>query len=151
MSFDTITSKIISLNKCKNNYAEKKLKGDVKEDDEKDMISTLIYVIAELRKIATDIGISDEGKTNTQHSELDTFIALNDNIKNLKTQILFLINSSQQQLKEEMMKKSDKYQSHKTEEVRKNANPNTELSRRQDIIERLRRKLTIEDDDEKKI
>lgn len=152
MSFDDIVSKIVSLNKCKNSYAEKKLKGDADENDEKDMISSLIYLIAELRKTASEIGISEDGKLNSSHPELEKFMSLNENVKNLKSQILLLINSSTKQLKEEMLKQSDKYHSFKTEEDRKKSNSNTELSRRQEVIERLRNKLEdskIEDEDEK--
>ena len=79
-----LKSRIVALNISKNDYASKKMKNDVSETDEKNLISTLIYVVAELRRCATDIGISDDGKINVELTqEIEQYNILNENVKDL--------------------------------------------------------------------
>lgn len=143
--FDELKSRIVALNLSKNNYATKKLKNDVDETDEKDLISTLIYVIAELRRCASDIGISDDGKINREVDNIDTFNALNQSVKNLKTQILFLTRASVDELKAEMSKQSDQqYTAMKelaTKEKQEKVEGKNETSRRDETRDRLRKHL----------
>ena len=147
MSFDELKTKIISLNKDKNAYAEKKLKGDVNEKDEREMISTLIYMIAELRKIATDIGISEDGKMNEKHPDLEIFLHLNQDIKSLKSQILYLINSHTDILKKDLLKQYKESENKDGSKIEKKR-LNTEQSRKQEVVDRLKSKLGKLDEEE---
>lgn len=122
-----LKSRIVALNISKNDYASKKMKNDVSETDEKNLISTLIYVVAELRRCATDIGISDDGKINVELTqEIEQFNILNENVKDLKKQILFLTKSSPEEIKQEMI---NRIEENKQNEQKTNNNSRQEETR----------------------
>ncbi len=98
MSIEELKSRIISLNEAKNIFAEKKLKNELKEGEEKELISNLIYVISELRQYAHEIGISHEGKVDDENELITEFKYINEGVNNLKSQILMLVNSSIEEL-----------------------------------------------------
>lgn len=108
MSLNNLKNRIIELNNLKNNYATKKLKNDINERDEKDLVSTLIYIIAEIKKYASEIGIDNNGKITKECPELNDFNHINESVKNLKKQILFLINSSVKEIREEINNQAHK-------------------------------------------
>lgn len=109
IQMEELKSRIVALNLAKNNYAAKKIRGEINESDNKDLISTLIYSIAECRKIAGDIGISDDGKINRDEPSIEIFKHLNQNVNDLKKQIVMLTNASQDELKEIMKEQHDIY------------------------------------------
>ena len=114
---EELKSRILSLNVSKNDYATKKMKKDTTDTDEKDLISSLIYVVAELRRCASDLGISDDGKINRQISQdIEIFNVLNESVKNVKTQIIFLTKSTPEEIKNEMNRQNDIHQVEKKEE-----------------------------------
>lgn len=129
-----LKSRIVALNISKNDYASKKMKNDVSETDEKNLISTLIYVVAELRRCATDIGISDDGKINVELTqEIEQFNILNENVKDLKKQILFLTKSSPEEIKQEMI--------NRIEESKQNEQKTNNNSRQEETRLRLQKHL----------
>lgn len=136
MSIDELKSRIIALNHTKNTYATKRLNDDASESDKKDLISSLIYVIAELRRCGSDMGLSDDGKINRVDVNMDEFNVLNDSVKNLKTQILFLVESSVSDIREEISKQKDTQHIKNKEETSKN-----ESGRCNDVKRRLQEKL----------
>lgn len=139
MDFSEIKSRIVELNNHKNSFAKKKMDSDVGEKDEKELISSLIYLISELRKCASELGISDDGKKDGVIP--NEFLYLNDGVKNLKTQIIFLTRSSPDMIKEEMNKQNDTQRldkKHKKEIENKNNDSTTRLD---ETRERLKQKL----------
>ena len=136
---EELKSRIVALNLAKNNYAAKKLKGDTTDTDNKDLISTLIYVIAECRRVASDIGISDDGKINREVSSIDIFTHLNQNVNDLKKQVVMLTSSSTNELKEMMREQNDAR--HIAEDKKKKTGGKDENSRQNDIRDRLRETL----------
>lgn len=123
---EDLSRRIIHLNECKNKYAFQKMKGErILKEDENEMISNLIYLIAEIRKLASE-------KIEEQ-SLLNQMVKINDDIKELKKQILFLLNSSPSEIKHEA-------------NVSNNVSPkvknNDEKERTDEIKNRLKQKLT---------
>lgn len=140
---EELKSRIIELNLIKDNYAKKKIKGETTNIDNKDIISSLIYVISECRKVASDVGISDDGKINNFESpskdQIEIFKHLNESVKNLKTQIVMLTNSSPESLRLLMKDQSDKNHIEiKNEKIKLK---NDEKTRQQEMREKLREKL----------
>lgn len=142
---EELKSRIVELNLIKDNYAKKKIKGETTDADNKDIISSLIYVIAECRKVADNIGISDNGNINNSSEELsikesfEIFKHLNESVKNLKTQIVMLTNSSPESLRCLMKNQSDKNHIEiKNEKIKLK---NDEKTRQQEMREKLREKL----------
>lgn len=137
MSLDELKSRIVSLNIEKNEYATKKVKGELSETDEKNLVSSLIYVISELKQCAKDCGISDDGKFIERTKEIEDLNHLNESVKNLKSQILFLVNSSVKDIKKEMNIQSD---THKVQQ--QNEKDTSDAKNRLDSIrDRLQKKL----------
>lgn len=137
---DEVKARIISLNLEKNSYVTNKLKNNLNNSDEKDLIASLIYVVAEIRRLASDLGISDDGKINLQSPHLENFNYLNESVKNLKTQILYLIKASTDEIKSEMAKQKDAIHLAKTSE-HKHLQPNSETGRCLEKRESLQRHL----------
>lgn len=140
---EELKSRIIELNLIKDNYANKKIKGETTNTDNKDIISSLIYVISECRKVARGVGISDDGKINNSESpskeQIEIFKHLNESVKNLKTQIVMLTNSSPESLRLLMRNQSDKNHIEiKNEKIKLK---NDEKTRQQEMREKLREKL----------
>jgi hypothetical protein len=104
---EEVKSRIVGLNLSKNSYVVNKIKNNLNDSDEKDLIASLIYVIAEIRRLALELGISDDGKINLESPYLGDFNHLNESVKNLKTQILFLTKASIEEIKNEMAKQKD--------------------------------------------
>lgn len=142
---DEVKSRIVGLNLAKNNYVTNKLKNNLNDNDEKDLIASLIYVIAEIRRLASDLGISDDGKINLESPHLENFNHLNESVKNLKTQILFLTKASIEEIKGEMAKQKDAIHLNKTAESQQsqpaNKNANSETNRYLEKRESLQRHL----------
>ena len=141
---DELKSRIIALNSSKNTYATKKMKNDTTDTDEKDLVSSLIYVVAELRRCANDMGISDDGKINTEiNQQVENFNHLNESVKNLKSQILFLVKSSPEEIKAEMSRQNDIQHVKKKEESEKQkaTNNNSEAARKEETKARLLNRL----------
>lgn len=141
--FSELKSRIVALNISKNDYANRKLKNDVTDSDTKDMISSLIYIIAELRRCASDIGISDDGKINREVSEIEEFKKINDDVKELKRQVIFLTEKSVEEIKEEKNRQKDEHQKQVKKEAEKKEENNvkTATSRRDEQRARLQQQL----------
>lgn len=140
---EEVKSRIVGLNLAKNNYVTNKLKNNLNDNDEKDLIASLIYVIAEIRRLASDLGVSDDGKINIQNQYVENFNHLNESVKNLKTQILFLTKASIQEIKGEMAKQKDALYLTKTAEQKQltDKNTNSETNRYLEKRESLQRHL----------
>lgn len=104
---EELKNKILTLNKNKNSYVQKKLNNKHSESDEKELISSLIYIVAEVRNIATKIGVSEDGKVNKFFPNMQEFIYINDSVKNLKSQIMFLTKATISDIKQEMTKQRE--------------------------------------------
>jgi mannitol-specific phosphotransferase system IIBC component len=106
---EELKTRIVSLNQSKNDYANKKIKGEHNQKDEKELLTGITYLIAECRRVACDLGISDDGKINRPNeADLDIFKVLNESVNNLKKQIVMLLDSSPDQLKTIMRESMDK-------------------------------------------
>ncbi|MDD4930672.1 MAG: hypothetical protein PHG66_00765 [Candidatus Colwellbacteria bacterium] len=138
---EELKSRIVALNLAKNNYAAKKLKGDTTESDNKDLISTLIYVIAECRRVASDIGISDDGKINREEPSIAIFTHLNQNVNDLKKQIVMLTNSSHEELKALMREQNDARHIAEDKEKKEKMKGKSEIGRQSDMRDHLRETL----------
>jgi hypothetical protein len=142
---EELKSRIVSLNTAKNNYACKKLKGE--EVNDKELISSLIYVISECRRVGSDIGISDDGKINREDPAIEIFRHLNQNVKDLKDQIISITKSSPSELKEIIRNERDKNSTLNTQNEKEPINQTTtsrgkdEKSRQKEMREHLRNKL----------
>jgi hypothetical protein len=142
---EELKSRIVSLNTAKNNYACKKLKGE--EVNDKELISSLIYVISECRRVGSDIGISDDGKINREDPAIEIFRHLNQNVKDLKDQIISITKSSPSELKEIIRNERDKNSTLNTQNEKEPTNQTTtsrgkdEKSRQKEMREHLRNKL----------
>lgn len=142
---EELKSRILSLNLEKNNYASKKIKGEISESDNKNLISSLIYVIADCRRVASDIGISDDGKINREEPSISIFVHLNKSVNELKKQILTLTNATQQELKEIMKEQSDHRH---IENNKKEKKGKDEKSRQNEMRDRLRENLLSKNKEE---
>ena len=108
-TLDKLASQIVSLNIVKDNYALKKIKKEHKETEEREMIASLIEIIALLREIAFQLGISDDGKINrTDETYLEAFKQLNNNVNLLKSNIRYIIDTSSDDLKIRAREETDK-------------------------------------------
>jgi hypothetical protein len=138
---EELKSRIVALNLAKNNYAAKKMKGEYTEIDNKDLISTLIYVIAECRRVASDIGISDDGKINREEPSIAIFTCLNQNVNDLKKQIVMLTNSSPDELKALMREQNDARHIAEDKEKKERVKGKDEKARQTDMRDHLRETL----------
>jgi len=141
---EELKSRIVSLNTAKNNYASKKLKGE--EVNDKELISSLIYVISECRRVGSDLGISDDGKINREDPSIEIFRHLNQNVKDLKDQIISITKSSPSELKEIIRNERDKNSTFKNPNEKDHptqtmSGGKDEKSRQNDMREHLRHKL----------
>lgn len=136
---EELKSRIVSLNLAKNNYAAQKMKGESVND--KDLISSLIYVIAECRRVASDIGISDDGKINREEPSVAIFTHLNQNVNDLKKQIVMLTNSSPDELKSLMREQNDARHIAEDKEKREKVKGKDEKTRQNEMREHLRETL----------
>ena len=142
---EELKTRIVALNLAKNNYAAKKMKGDASGTDDKDLISSLIYVIAECRRVASDIGISDDGKINRDEPSITIFKLLNQNVNDLKKQVVMLTESTQSELKEITRGHHDQFYLDEKEK-REQTKVNDEKNRQIEIRDRLREKLASKDE-----
>jgi hypothetical protein len=126
-----LKSRVVELNKQKNSFVNKKIKLEESDEDKNDIITSLVYVIAEIRKKAHELGVDDSGKITEGSVIPPDFVQLNEDIKGLKTQVMFLVNSSVSDIKAEMTKQKEHYENNK-------AGNNTRLD---DTRQRLRDRL----------
>lgn len=139
---EELKTRIVALNLAKNNYAAKKIKGDTSGTDDKDLISSLIYVIAECRRVASDIGISDDGKINRDEPSIEIFKHLNQNVNDLKKQVVMLTQATQEDLKNMMKEQSDKrHVSDRNEQQEERSKGKDEKTRQNEMRDRLRETL----------
>lgn len=108
------------LNTEKNKYAEKKIKSGVSETEDKEIISQLIYVISQCRATADEMGISTDGKYSKSNSEMENFRGINIGISNLKSQILILVNSPRDDLKQMVKNERDLHNTSKENGAKSN-------------------------------
>jgi len=142
---EELKSRIVSLNLAKNNYAAKKMKGETNESDNKDLVSSLIYVIAECRRVASDIGISDDGKINRSEPSITIFTHLNQNVNDLKKQIVMLTSSSPEDLKLLMREQNDVRHLAEDKEKKERVKGKDEKARQNEIRDHLREKLIAQE------
>jgi len=139
---EELKSRIVDLNVAKNNYATKKMKGSTIDADDKELVSSLIYVIAECRRVASDLGVSDDGKINRDEPGIEIFKILNENVKELKDQIVMLTKSTSEELKKVIRDQADKQHVEETEKIVKGKpRGKDEKVRQAEIRDRLRNTL----------
>jgi hypothetical protein len=138
---EELKSRIVSLNLTKNNYATKKMKGESTESDDKDLISSLIYVIAECRRVANDLGVGGDGMITREDLEMTIFTHLNRNVKDLKTQIVTLTQSSPDSLRALMRQQKDERHLAEDKEKSERVKGKDEKSRQIEMRDHLRSSL----------
>ena len=135
-TLEKIKEDVISLNNKKNEYASKKINGQVSDTEEKELISRLIYLISELRKCALDMGVDEQGKIKQDiNAQQETILRqLNQFTKDLKEQIIVIRENTPVQLIE-IMKKG-------REELVKSEKEPVKETRKDAIKNRLKAKLS---------
>ena len=144
---EELKSRIVSLNLVKNNYANKKMKGDFTESDTKNLISNLIDTISECRRVSSDIGISDDGKINRKESSIEIFTLLNQNVNDLKKQIVMLTTNSPEKLKSILRQEVDKHFIEEKESKEKERKGRDEKTRQNEMRDHLRETLISREKD----
>jgi hypothetical protein len=107
-SIEDLKKRVINLNELKDSYVVKKLESEDGENDEKELVTSLVYVIADLRSVANNLGISSDGKFSVVTEEIKEFNFINEGVRNLKTQIQFLTKASVSEILNEMKIQKDK-------------------------------------------
>lgn len=142
---DKLRNDIISLNNRKNEYANKKVNGQVSDTEERELLSRIVYLISELRNFAFNLGVKENGNfepnfTNDEEKKdwEEKMIALshlNNLTKELKNQILILRNNTPIELLDIMKKGKDDL-------LKQQKPPPKKDSRKDEIKKRLQSKLS---------
>jgi hypothetical protein len=96
-----IREKTVDIDRMKNEFARLKINGENSESLSRDISTGLIYVIAELRKVAGELGVGDDGKIPAGVTLPKLFVGLNGDIKELKREVLWLLNATPVQVLDE--------------------------------------------------
>lgn len=96
-----IKNYIVKLNIEKNEYAKKKIEGEVNIKKENELISSLIYLVSEITAQAQKL--KDKNNDSEFYKEVSS---ANETVKQLKSQILTLVSSNPTELKEIVSKKN---------------------------------------------
>jgi len=107
--FLDIRSRVTSLDQEKNKYAADKLNNSINKDNEKSMIESMMAIISELRKLAKLIGVNnDSSYHNIDKTTIDHLTGLNATVKELTSQLKFIIDSSPDVLRNEIELRKNK-------------------------------------------
>lgn len=88
-----IKNYIVKLNIEKNEYAKKKIEGEVNLKKENELVSSLIYLVSEIRSQGQKL---KDTNNDEFYKELSS---ANETVKQLKSQILTLVSSTPTELK----------------------------------------------------
>lgn len=134
-TIDMLKNKIISFNEDKNRFVVKKLNGEITKgsNEERSLISSLMYIIAEVRKLAISLGIKETGEITVENVNVEKFKYINEATNNLKKQIMHIVSVTPEELKDEINKKKE----NEDEKNKKNGKDEKKVKR----IDRLKEKL----------
>jgi hypothetical protein len=99
---DNLKYRLTVVNNSKNTFAESKIKGE--SPDPKPLIAELVYVIAGINYCVQENESLATDKANEATVRRQLLSAINTDVKNLKEQLLELINKSPVELKNQYRK-----------------------------------------------
>lgn len=143
---EKVKNDIVSLNNRKNEYANKKINGQISDREEKELLSRIIYLISEIRNVAFEMGVKENGQITVSYNNEEErkqleekFLILNhlnQQTKDLKSQILLIRDNTPVQLMD-IMKKG-------REELLKNRENPKKDTKKEEIKARLKSKVSSE-------
>lgn len=93
-----LEKRIELLNSKKNTYTQDKINNTVDPKSEKDMIAELIYCITDIRRVGEYILTLSTEERAEKKEYIQGIKKLNEDIKDLKSQILLLVNNSKEEI-----------------------------------------------------